>query len=95
MDIALLDPDAEPAVTAWATPVGWLAKEIACRSSPRTMLVQCMTHALEAFAVRSVPAASTAAKRSPLADAIGPVSAAVALKRILQGLETFNNLIRP
>ena len=42
VDIALLDPTAEPLRQILALPVAWLAKELDSKSSPKLMLKQCI-----------------------------------------------------
>ena len=74
VDIALLDPAADPIRQTLGMPVAWLCKELAGGTSPRLMLRQCMARALEV----QLPLADDAGKGILTRLVNGPSSSAVA-----------------
>ena len=79
MDIALLDQRADPSFQALVAPIGWLCKELSCRTSPRFMVQQCITKASEVQGreLEKKPGSSC------MKVATGPVSTAVAAARTI------------
>ena len=79
MDLARLEDRADPSFQALAAPVGWLCKELACRTSPRFMVMQCVAKASE---VQKGEAEKRPGK-SCMRCATGPVSTAMAAARTI------------
>ena len=73
VDIALLDPTAEPLRQVLALPVAWLAKELDAKSSPKLMIKQCIAKIFPEQAQMVQDGRRTAIPRTTC----GPVSSAL------------------
>ena len=79
MDLALLEEKADTRFQALVAPISWLRKELACRTSPRFMIQQCVMRASEVQKAEGEKKPDCSCMRS----ATGPVSTALAAARTI------------